>query len=501
MNILMIYPETPVTFWSYKYALNLFGIKSLLQPLGLQTVAALLPPDWEKRLIDLNITELSDSDLEWADYVFISAMIVQKESVYKIIARCKTFRINIVAGGPLFTNELDQFEEVDHFVLNEGELTLPLFISDIENGTPKRVYTSSEFADIEKSPVPQWDMVDLEQYALMGIQYSRGCPYKCEFCNITTLLGNRTRVKTAEQIIDELDSLYNAGWRRGVFFVDDNFIGNKKRLKTELLPLLIEWHKDKQEIRFRTQASIDLADDDQLMELMVEAGFGTVFIGIETPDEKSLAECAKTQNKSRNLAENIKHIHQSGLQVEGGFIVGFDSDTESIFQRQIDFIQQSGTVTAMVGMLQALPGTKLHDRLEREGRLLEQSSGDNVDGTTNIMPKMGLDTLVEGHRKILKYIYSPENHYQRVITFLSDFHSPAKSVTQKFELKKFLSLNRYLFRVIYRLGIVDNGRKYFWKILLWSLIHRRELFFMALFQAVSGYHFNKISKLNTANDK
>ncbi|MGR3318131.1 MAG: B12-binding domain-containing radical SAM protein [Candidatus Anammoxibacter sp.] len=497
MNILMIYPRFPVTFWSYKYALDLFGIKSLIPSLGFQTTAALLPSDWEKRLIDLNITELSDSDLEWADYVFISAMIVQKESVYEVISRCKKSRVKVVAGGPLFTSAFDQFGEVDHFVLNEGELTLPQFISDLGHGTPKRVYSSSEFADIEKSPVPQWDLVDFDQYLIMGIQYSRGCPYKCEFCNITTLLGNRTRLKTADQIITELDSLYEKGWRKPVFFVDDNFIGNKRRLKTELLPLLIEWHKDKQEIRFRTQASIDLADDDQLMELMVEAGFGTVFIGIETPDEKSLAECAKTQNKSRNLIETIKHIHQSGLQVEGGFIVGFDNDTASIFQRQIDLIQQSGTVTAMVGMLDALPGTRLHDRLEREGRLLNQSSGDNVDGITNIMPKMGLDTLVEGHRKILKYIYSPEHYYQRVITFLSEFKAPAKNSNNKISLKKFLRLNRILFRVIYRLGIVDNDRKYFWKILSWTLVHRRELFFLALYQAVAGYHFHKISKLNS----
>lgn len=487
MNILMIYPEFPITFWSYKYALNLFGVKSLLPPLGFQTVAALLPLDWERRLVDLNVIELRDSDLEWADYVFISAMIVQKESACQVIARCKKWGLKVVAGGPLFTVEFDQFEKVDHFVLNEAELTLQQFISDIESGMLKRIYSSSEFFDLSKSPVPQWDLVDLEQYAIMGIQYSRGCPYKCEFCQITILLGNQTRLKTADQIIAELDSLYNVGWRRPIFFVDDNFIGNKRRLKTELLPLLIEWHKDKPDIRFRTQVSIDLADDDQLMQHMVEAGFTTVFIGIETPDKEGLAECTKKQNKNRNLIENVKHIHGSGLQVEGGFIVGFDSDVPSIFQRQIDFIQKSGIVTAMVGMLQAQPGTKLYDRMKREGRLQGQSSGNNVDGSTNIIPKMGLKTLIEGHRKILQYIYSPEHYYQRVKTFLDDIKPQENGAPKKIKKKGIL------FRIIYHLGIVDNERKYFWKLLFWTLSHHRGLFLLALGQAIAGYHFRKIS--------
>ena len=427
MKILMIYPEFPITFWSYKHALNLINLKALLPPLGFQTISALFPAEWEMRLVDLNVTELINTDLEWSDYVFISAMNIQKESTRKIIARCKEFDVKIVAGGPLFTSEYDQFDDVDHFILNEAELTLPPFISDLEQNSPKKIYSTTEFFDLGKSSVPQWDIIDIDKYGIMGVQYSRGCPFKCEFCNITVLLGHQMRLKTADQIIAELDSIYEIGWRRAIFFVDDNFIGNKSRLKTELLPLLIEWHKEHPEITFRTQVSINIADDDQLMHLMMEAGFKNVFIGIETPDVAGLTECTKHQNKNRNLIENIKHIHSFGLQVEGGFIVGFDSDTQAIFQRQIDFIQESGIVTAMVGMLQAMVGTRLYKRLESEGRLLGRSSGDNVDGSTNIIPRMGQEVLDEGYKRILEYIYAPEHYTQRVITFLQDFKSLKRS--------------------------------------------------------------------------
>ena len=494
MKILMIYPEFPVTFWSYKYVLNLFGIKSLLPPLGFQTVAALLPLEWEKRLVDLNVTELKDSDLEWADYVFISAMIIQKDSAIKVISRCKDFGSKIVAGGPLFSSEYDQFKHVDHFVLSEGELTLPLFINDVVKKELKKVYFSSEFLDLSKSVVPQWDLVDFENYALMGIQYTRGCPYKCEFCYITTLLGNQTRHKTANQIILELDSLYNLGWRRPIFFVDDNFIGNRKHVKTELLPLLIKWQKDKQEIKFRTQASIDLADDDELMQMMVKAGFNNVFIGIETPSDESLDECKKRQNKKRNLIDSVKHIHKSGLQVEGGFIVGFDNDTPSIFQRQIDFIQESGIVTASVGMLNALPGTKLYDRMKKEGRLQGQFSGDNIDCTTNITPKMGLNTLAQGYKKILEDIYSPDKYSQRVMTFLKDFKPYESNVAKQIKQKNIM------FRIFYILGIADKDRKYFWKLLFWAIAQRKGLFLLVVRNALLGYHFRKIMKLNTGKE-
>jgi radical SAM superfamily enzyme YgiQ (UPF0313 family) len=429
MKILFIYPEFPDTFWSFKYALRFIHKKASSPPLGLLTVAAMLPPEWEKRLVDLNVANLTDKDIAWADYVFIGAMAVQRKSVHQVISRCKGVGVKIVAGGPLFTQEYEKFGDVDHFVLNEAEVTLPHFLKDLEQGHAGRIYSTSEFPDIKTTPVPQWELIDLKKYASMSIQFSRGCPFNCDFCNVTALLGHIPRIKSAEQIISELDALYDRGWREGVFFVDDNFIGNKKSLKNELLPALIEWQKTKKGITFNTEASINLADDKPLMNLMVAAGFDQVFIGIETPDEGSLAECNKSQNKNRDLVEDVKILQRAGLQVQGGFIVGFDNDTPSIFQRQIDFIQKSGIVTAMVGLLQAPLGTRLYERLKQEGRLSGPLTGDNVDGTTNIIPIMNLDTLHEGYKDILANIYSPEQDQDTTglsaVSGVLSFHLPS----------------------------------------------------------------------------
>ncbi len=490
MHVLLIYPEFPDTFWSFKHALKFIRKKASSPPLGLLTVAALLPPEWAKCLLDINVTKLTDEDLAWADYAFISGMVVQRESARRIIARCKEAGVKVVAGGSLFTSEYEQFEEVDHFVLNEAEVTLPPFLADLEQGHARRVYTTSEFADIQKTPVPLWELADLDQYASMSIQFSRGCPHNCDFCNVTALFGHRPRTKTAQQIIAELDRLYNLGWRGQVFFVDDNLIGNKRCLKTELLPALIEWQKDKGEIPFNTQVSLNLADDEQLMHMMVEAGFNTVFIGIETPDEDSLTECNKKQNKNRDLVKDVKRIQRTGLQVQGGFIVGFDNDTPSIFQRQIDFIQKSGIVTAMVGLLQAPPGTRLYERLRREGRLLSHTSGDNVDGTTNIIPNMNLNTLREGYRNILRHIYSPEPYYQRVKTFLREYKPP--KVEAPLDLEHMLAF----FRSIYHLGIIGKERVHYWKLLLWTLFRRPDLFPLAITLAIYGHHFRKVCELH-----
>jgi len=490
MNVLLIYPEFPDTFWSFKYALKFIRKKASAPPLGLLTVAAMLPSEWTKRLVDVNVTKLIEEDLVWADCAFISGMVVQRESARRIIARCKEAGIKIVAGGPLFTIEYEQFEEVDHFVLNEAEVTLPPFLADLEQGRARRVYTTSEFADIQKTPVPLWELADLDRYASMSLQFSRGCPYNCDFCNVTALFGHRPRTKTAGQIIAELDSLHNLGWRGGVFFVDDNLIGNKRCLRTELLPALIEWQKDKGEIPFNTQVSLNLADDEQLMHMMVEAGFDAVFIGIETPDEDSLTECGKKQNKNRDLVEDVKRIQRAGLQVQGGFIVGFDNDTPSIFQRQIDFIQKSGIVTAMVGLLQAPPGTRLYERLKREGRLLDQISGDNVDGTTNIIPNMNLDTLREGYKSILRHIYSPEPYYQRLKTFLREYNPPKIKAPLDFE--HILAF----FRSIYHLGIIGKERVHYWKLLLWTLFRCPRSFPLAIALAVYGHHFRLVCELH-----
>ena len=397
MNILLIYPKFPETFWSFTYALRFIKKRSAFPPLGLLTVAAMLPGEWPKRLVDENTEALTEEDLAWADLALIGAMALQRKGVDRIIARCKSKGLKVVAGGPLFTAEPEAFPQVDHLVLGEAELCLPEFIADLNDGCPKKFYQADGYPDIGETPVPLWDLISMRRYASMNIQYSRGCPFDCDFCNITALFGRTPRIKAPHQIIAELDAMYAAGWRGNVFFVDDNFIGNKRSLKTHLLPALIEWRKDKKGCVFFTEASINLADDPELMEMMAKAGFDAVFIGIETPDEDSLAECCKIQNKNRDLIQDVKKIHRSGLQVMGGFIVGFDSDTPSIFQRQIDFIQNSSIVTAMVGLLQAPPGTRLFDRLAGERRICAEFSGDNVDGRTNIIPTMGLARLTEGY--------------------------------------------------------------------------------------------------------
>ncbi len=493
MKVLLIYPEFPDTFWSFKHALKFIHKKAAQPPLGLLTVGAMLPEEWSKRLVDLNVTKLTEKDLEWADMAFISAMVVQRTSVDQIIKRCKKAGVKTVAGGPLFTGEFEQFEDVDYLILNEAELTLPPFLEALQAGNPERIYSTTSFADIRQTPVPAWELLDMHSYAAMSLQFSRGCPFNCEFCNVTTLFGHRPRVKDAQQIIDELDTLYRLGWRDRTFFVDDNFIGNKRYLKKELLPRLIQWRQGKKGMPFNTEASLNLSDDPQLMEMMVKAGFNTVFIGIETPDEGSLAECNKIQNKNRNLVQCIKKIQRAGLEVQGGFIVGFDHDTPSIFRRQVEFIQKAGIVTAMVGMLQAPVGTRLYERLKKEGRLLGSMSG-NTDGTTNIIPRMDAALLSKGYRYIMDKIYSPKYYYQRIQVFFKEYKKP--SITPRITIP----LNfRYLlafFRANFQLGLVGKGRFHYWRIFFWTLLHKPGLLPQAVTFAVYGYHFRKVAKLS-----
>jgi radical SAM superfamily enzyme YgiQ (UPF0313 family) len=491
MKILLIYPKYPETFWSFKHALKFIKKRASLPPLGLLTIGAMLPEEWPKRLVDMNVTALTENDLAWADCAFISAMSIQRDSAHETIARCKRAGLKVIAGGPLFTGEYDQFEDVDHFVLNEAELTLAPFLADMEKGCAGRVYKTSGYCDIRDTPSPMWELLNLKHYATMSIQFSRGCPFNCEFCNVTALFGHRPRIKTSDQIIAELGGLYDKGWRGQVFFVDDNFIGNKGYLKTNLLPALIKWQKGKKRLPFNTEASINLADDSELMSMMVEAGFDTVFIGIETPDEKCLTECNKIQNKNRDMIESVKLIQRSGLQVQGGFIVGFDSDTPSIFQRQIEFIQKSGIVTAMVGMLNAPQGTRLYERMRNEGRLIGLISGNNVDGTTNIIPKMGLDTLREGYGRMIRHLYSPKHYYKRALTFLREYKVPKTRIPMDFQ--RLIAV----FRSSIRLGFFGRERFQYWKILSWTFFHRPRLVPMAITLAIYGHHFRKIAKLSS----
>lgn len=490
MNILLVYPEFPDTFWSFKHALKFVRKKASSPPLGLLTIAALLPSGWNQKLIDLNIQPLRPSDLQWADMVFVSAMVVQRQSTREVIQRAKAAGKVIVAGGPLFLGEYDQFPEVDHFILNEGELTLPLFLADLAHKRPQRIYRTEQYADIHTSPVPRWDLLDMRHYDSLSIQFSRGCPFNCDFCNVTAMLGHRPRIKRASQIIAELEYMYRLGWRRNVFFVDDNFIGNKRALKEEILPALIEWRKDKKGFLFITEASINLADDRPLMEMMVQAGFTQVFVGIETPDETGLEECHKTQNKGRNLVEAVKTLQRAGLQVMAGFIVGFDSDTPSIFHRQIEFIQNSGIVTAMVGLLQAPFGTRLYDRLKKENRLLDEISGDNADGTTNIIPKMDKATLLSGYREIVSKIYSPRLFTERVKEFLREYRPAIPSVTLNHE-----EIGAF-FRSIYWIGIRSKERIYYWNLFFWTLFHQPQKFPLAITMSIYGYHFRTVNRNN-----
>ena len=487
MNVLLIYPKFPDTFWSFKHALKFIRKKAAYPPLGLLTVAAMLPDEFQRRLVDVNVDGLSEDDLSWADFAFIGGMAVQRESARQIIARCKAEGLKVIAGGPLFTAEPDTFEAVDHLVLDEAELTLPSFLEDLKNGHPKKIYRASGFCDLGDTPPPAWDLVEMKKYASMSIQFSRGCPFNCDFCNVTVLFGHKPRLKSAQQVIAELDLMYDAGWRSNIFFVDDNFIGNKRYLKTRLLPAMIEWRQDKKGCVFFTEASINLADDAELLDLMVKAGFDSVFIGIETPNNDSLTECQKIQNRNRDLINDVKIMQRAGLQVQGGFIVGFDSDSPSIFQQLIDFIQKSGIVTAMVGLLQAPPGTRLFDRLKKDNRLLGMMiSGDNVDGSTNINPKMGLDQLMSGYRSIMGYIYSPRHYYRRVKAFLKEFGNP--KVDTPIDLQRFLAF----FRSSIQLGILGKERFHYWYLMIWTLVRKPRLLPLAVTLAIYGHHFRKI---------
>jgi radical SAM superfamily enzyme YgiQ (UPF0313 family) len=485
MKVLLLYPEFPDTFWSFKHALKFIRKKASVPPLGLLTVAAMLPRDWELKLVDVNVQKLTNRDLDWADTVFVSAMAAQRESAAELISRCHGAGKTIVAGGPLFTVEHEHFPEVDHFVLNEAEITLAPFLRDLERGCPERVYSLPELADVSQTPPPRWELADFRRYASMNIQFSRGCPYDCEFCDVTTLFGRGSRTKAPEQVISELDDIYRLGWRGAVFFVDDNLIGNKRYLKRQLLPELIEWRRDKPDITFYTQASINLADDEKLVKLMVDAGFDTVFIGIETPDEEGLNECNKRQNRARDMVADVKRLQRAGLQVQGGFIVGFDTDTPTIFQRQMAFIQKSGIVSAMVGILNAPPGTKLYARLEREGRLLGKMSGNNIDGTTNFVPRMDLDTLIKGYKDIMRHIYAPGPYYQRVRTFLREYGPPKPRTSLNWQnIRAFLHSN-------VRLGIIGQERFHYWGLLVWTFFKRPALLQLAVTFAIYGHHFRK----------
>jgi radical SAM superfamily enzyme YgiQ (UPF0313 family) len=448
----------------------------------------MLPPEWGKKLVDMNVRRLEDNDLLWADYVFLSAMSIQNESVKTVLNRCRAIGVKVVAGGPLFTQDREEFSDVDYLVLDEAEITLPLFLADLQEGQPNHIYTSDKWADVTTTPVPLWDLINMKHYASMNIQYSRGCPFDCEFCNITSLYGRVPRTKSSDQLITELEKLYTLGWRGGVFFVDDNFIGNKIKLKTDILPAIIQW-MEKRHYPFSliTEASINLADDEDLMRMMVQAQFDTVFVGIESPNEESLYECTKIPNKNRDLIASVRKIQSFGMEVQAGFIVGFDKDPVSIFERMIGFIQESRIATAMVGLLNAPRGTKLYKRLLGENRLVKSVTGDNTDFSMNFIPKMSYEALIKGYKKIIETIYSPKCYYARVKQFLRDYHPTQKKVFHA----RWSHLKAGM-KSVFILGLLGKERFYYWRLFFWSVFRRPKLFPLAITLSIYGYHFRKV---------
>lgn len=487
-KILMVYPEIPVTYWSFSYALPFIKKKALLPPLGLITVASLLPEDYEVSLIDLNVGQLQQRDIEEAELVFISAMIVQKESFEQIVRMCNECGRPVVAGGPYPISSYENIEGVDFFVLDEAELTLPKFLSDLEAGCPKKLYRAHDKPDITRTPPPRFDLIDIEAYDSMPLQYSRGCPYNCEFCDIIEMFGRIQRTKTPSQFVREMAAVYSTGFRGQLFIVDDNFIGNKRKVKA-LLGEIIAWQREHNSpFSLSTEASIDLAQDDELLDLMVEAGFNMVFVGIETPDEKTLAFTRKGQNLKTGLMESVLKIQKRGMEVTGGFILGFDTDPPDIFDRQIDFIQQAGIPTAMIGLLNALPNTQLYRRLKKEGRLLKASTGNNThDLTLDFKPLMPAATLIEGYKRVIATVYSPKSYFERCSTLISRLPVKTKAVRSLswIEIKAlFLSIAKQAFSSY---GI------HYMRFLAGVLLTRVHLFPDAASMAIKGYHFFKIT--------
>ncbi len=488
MKVLLIYPEYENTFWNVKKVLKVVGKKAAYPPLGLLTVAAMLPGQWEKKLIDMNCQTLNEEHIKWADYVLVSSIIGQKKSTKKVISKVQEIGKTVIAGGSLFTTGWEEFSSVDTLVLGESEEIMPDLIKDMENNNLKKIYSAEDFPPINKAPIPAWDLINLSYYNSVCIQLTRGCPYNCEFCDVVHLNGRIPRIKGREQIISELDSVYEIGWRAGVFFVDDNFIGNKAILKKEILPAIIKWQKERgHPFTLSTQLSINFSDDKDLMGLMTQAGFSTVFVGIETTDPDGLEECGKYHNKNRNLLASVKKIQNHGFEVNAGFILGFDSDKETVFQNQIDFIQKSGIVAAMVGLLNVSPKTRLYKRLKKSNRLLDHKNTPELS-ELNFIPKMETKTLIDGYNDVLKTIYSPKYYFNRIKTFLREY-KPKKVGHTKVGLYHI----RGLFASLWFLGILGSGRHYYWGLILWSMFRRPTLLPYAFALPLGLMHFKTLA--------
>jgi radical SAM superfamily enzyme YgiQ (UPF0313 family) len=436
---LLVQPKTPQTFWSLDSAIRAAGFKALMPPLGLMTIASMLPPHYDVRIVDMNTTELTIADVEHADLVFLTGMWVHQESFIEVVRMCRQAGTTIVAGGPLVQSALGSTQvrkglpdpvgptlsalaQIDHLVLHEAEVNLPRFLADYAQGKAQRLYDDDARVDLSHTPSPRFDLIDPHDYASMSLQFSRGCPFNCEFCDIIQMFGRVPRTKTPAQFIEEMDALYATGYRGQLFVVDDNFIANRKVVKN-LLREIVSWQRErKYPYLLFTEASVDLAADDELLLLMAQAGFTSVFLGIESSDPATLRAANKKQNLRGDLDESVRKIQNAGIEVMAGFILGFDTDSADVFDRQLDFIQRNGIAQSMVGLLAAMPNTDLYRRLEREGRLVaggEHHTGDNVNAYLNFIPRMSADTLLAGYRRVLTETYSPANYFDRALTLIS----------------------------------------------------------------------------------
>src|SRR5438874_8849525 len=488
MNALLIYPEFPDTFWSFRHALKFIGKKSAFPPLGLLTISSMLPASWSRRLVDMNVRTLTAADLKWADVVFASAMYVQKESLKQVIAQSKALGKTVVVGGPYASMGLNEAIEADHIFVGEVETTFPDFIDDFEHGEAKAVYEAPERPALSLTPIPDFGLAEMSKYSDMCVQYSRGCPFNCEFCDIIEIYGRVPRTKSNQQMLLELDALRATGWRGTVFIVDDNFIGNKRNVK-RLLPDLASWQeRNGRPFEFLTEASVNLADDDALLEDMRRARFRRVFLGIETPVVESLKEAQKGQNTRGDMVDSVKKIQGYGMEVMAGFIVGFDNDPEDIFERQINFIRESAIPLAMVGLLTALPDTQLWRRLKKEGRLIAESSGENTNCELNFVTKMDAARLVEGYKAIMRTVYNSREYYQRALECLRRVPQDGPAPNKHTALTGALAVAR----ITVKLGVLDRERREFWRFFTRAVAEHREKFAVSMRLAAMGYHFRKL---------